>query len=141
MADAIPIREGLSLPASLLTVSAARSGGPGGQGVNTTDSRVSLRFALSRSDLPYDVHARLRTIGKRWLLDDGDLLIVCDVTRSQHQNLSKAREKLADAVRQALLPPPPPRRKTRPTTGSKERRLAGKARRSTVKSNRGRVDE
>jgi ribosome-associated protein len=140
--DPLPITAEVVLPASDLVVTTARSGGPGGQGVNTTDSRVALRFLLSRSTaLAPDVAQRLLALRRRWRVDDGDLLVVCDVTRSQHQNLLHARNRLADAVREALAPPPAPRRPTRPTKGSAERRLQEKARRSSLKAHRGRVDD
>lgn len=142
MADALHIAEGIVVPSADLEVTTARSSGPGGQGVNTTDSRVALRFFLSRSQaLTPAVAGRLLALRRRWVVDGGDLLIVCDETRSQHQNLLHARNRLIDAVREALVPPPPPRRATRPTKGSKERRLQEKARRSSIKAGRGRIDD
>jgi ribosome-associated protein len=136
------LRSGFVLPASELTERFSRSSGPGGQGVNTTDSRVELRWhvlespALARLS---EVH-RLRVesaLGDR--LVSGDLIIVASEQRSQRQNRVAARNRLADLLRQALLPPPPPRRPTRPTRGSQQRRLNAKKQRGSTKSRRGPV--
>jgi ribosome-associated protein len=141
MSEPLNIDEGITVPGSDLEVTYARSGGPGGQHVNTTDTRVRLRFALARTTaLRDDVKERLRDKARVWLTDDGDLLLTCDATRSRLQNLEQARERLADAIR-ASLRPPKPRRPTRPTGGSKLRRLAGKKVRKDVKAGRGRVRE
>ncbi|HXH79316.1 alternative ribosome rescue aminoacyl-tRNA hydrolase ArfB [Nocardioides sp.] len=128
---------GLTIPDSDLVERFSRSPGPGGQSVNTTDSRVELeldvRTATSLSDLQ-----RARAL-KRW--PDGVIAIAASEHRSQHRNRAAARERLADLLREALAPPPPPRRATRPTRGSKERRLKAKKERSHIKSMRGRVTD
>ena len=139
MADALPVNDRLVIPADELDVSYARSGGPGGQHVNTTDTRVRLRFALSRTTVLGDeVRARLSAAAGPWLTHDGDLLITCDTSRSRLQNLEEARERLAQAIRAALVRPKP-RRPTRPTRGSQQRRLETKKGRKAVKSGRGKV--
>lgn len=139
MSEPLLITDRIVIPAADLDVTYARSGGPGGQHVNTTDTRVRLRFALARTTaLRDDVKARLRDKARVWLTDDGDLLLTCDTSRSRLQNLEEARERLADAVR-ASLTPPKPRRPTRPTGGSRLRRLAGKKSRKDIKAGRGRV--
>jgi ribosome-associated protein len=139
--EPLPVTERIVIPADDLDVTVARSGGPGGQAVNTTDSRVRLRFALSTSTVLVEpVKARLREQRRSWLTADGDLLLTSDVHRSQHDNLAEVRQRLADAIRAALVPPKP-RRKTKPTLGSQRRRREAKERRKAVKAGRGRVTE
>ena len=118
----------------------SRSGGPGGQSVNTADSRVELSFDVLRSpSLP--AHLRDRAVGRLGgRLVDGVLTIAASEYRSQHRNREAARARLVDVLTQATAPPAPKRRPTRPTRGSKERRLAGKKRRSETKSLRRRPD-
>jgi ribosome-associated protein len=139
MASPLPITERIVIPGEDLDVTTARSGGPGGQHVNTTDTRVRLRFALETCTVLSDpVKARLRQQCAAWLTSDGDLVVTSDATRSQHQNLEAARDRLADAVRRALVPPKP-RRATQPTRGSQVKRLKTKKVRKDVKAGRGRV--
>lgn len=139
MADALPVTEEIVIPGEDLEVTAARSGGPGGQAVNTTDSRIRLRFALgTTAALSEPVKQRLRAARSGWLTRDGDLVLTCDVHRSRHQNLEEARERLADAVREALVPPKP-RRKTKPTAGARARRKQAKDARKRIKEQRGRI--
>ena len=129
------------LPARELHWRFSRSSGPGGQGVNTADSRVELSFDLARSP---SLLAHLRDRAERRLsgrLVDGVLTVVAAEHRSQLRNRDAARERLAATLREALAPDPPPRRPTRPTQGSKRRRLDAKARRSAVKRLRGRPSE
>ncbi|GAB7080488.1 alternative ribosome rescue aminoacyl-tRNA hydrolase ArfB [Megalodesulfovibrio paquesii] len=124
-----------------LQFSAARASGPGGQHVNTTDSKVLLRFNIAES-------ASLSPARKAVLLDklarrldaEGAVLVTAQESRSQHANKELARTKLAALLRQALTPRAP-RRATRPTLASKERRLTAKKIASTRKKNRGRVEE
>lgn len=119
----------------------SRSSGPGGQGVNTTDSRVEVTFDVARSSsVPEDLRPRLLTrLAPR--LVDGRLTVVAAEERRQLANRKSARERLAQLLREAAAPPPPKRRPTKPTRGSKERRLAGKKRRSDIKRGRGRPTE
>jgi ribosome-associated protein len=141
MADPLPIDALLVIPGEELEVTAARSGGPGGQSVNTAETRVRLRFALSTTTaLRPDVKARLRDQNRAWLTDAGDLVLTSDVHRSRARNLDEVRERLADAIRKALVRPVP-RRPTKPTSSSKRRRLQDKKRRGDVKSGRGKVRE
>lgn len=129
------------LPARELHWRFSRSSGPGGQGVNTADSRVELSFDLAGSpSLP--PHLRERALQRlRGRLVDGVLTVVAAEHRSQLRNRAAARERLATALRAALAPDPPARRPTRPTAGSKRRRLDAKARRGAVKRLRGRPSE
>ena len=135
MADDLQITRTLVVPGSELTERFSRSSGPGGQGVNTTDSRVELVWDVSSTALPTQVRARLleRLAGR---LADAVLVVVASEHRSQLQNRRAARERLADLVRSAALPPPPKRRPTRPTRGSQRRRLDAKKRRGEVKRGR-----
>lgn len=131
---------GVDVPADELRWRFSRSGGPGGQSVNTADSRVELSFDVLRSpSLP--AHLRDRAVGRLGgRLVDGVLTIAASEYRSQHRNREAARARLVDVLTQATAPPAPKRRPTRPTRGSKERRLAGKKRRGETKSLRRRPD-
>jgi len=135
-------RSGFVVPASELLERFSRSSGPGGQGVNTTDSRVELRWRVLGSPALARVSEAQR-LRVEWALNDrlvsGELIIFASEHRSQRQNRVAARNRLAEALRQALLPPPPPRRATRPTRGSQRRRLEAKKQRGTTKSGRGQV--
>lgn len=128
---------GLVIGAGELTERFSRASGPGGQGVNTTDSRVqlSLNIRACTAFNPAQRRRLLRNLAAR-LDDDGMLTVVAQTERSQRQNRAAARTRLAELIRQALMPPPPKRRKTRPTRGSVERRLAAKKRRSAIKRHR-----
>jgi len=135
-------RSGFVVPAGELLERFSRSSGPGGQGVNTTDSRVELRWQVVGSPalggLPQAQRIRVEsTLADR--LVSGELIIFASEHRSQRQNRVAARNRLAEALRQALLPPPPPRRATRPTRGSQRRRLEAKRQRGSTKSGRGQV--
>jgi ribosome-associated protein len=101
----------------------SRSSGPGGQGVNTTDSRVELSVDLARSpSVPEELRDRLlRRLGGR--LTDGVLTIVASEHRSQLRNREAAMQRLAELLADATSPPAPPRRPTRPTKSARQRRL------------------
>lgn len=114
----------------------SRASGPGGQHVNTTDSRVQLSWNVAASPSLNDAQrARLlRRLQDR--LVDGVLTITSSERRSQLLNRQTARERLAEIVTEALRPPAPPRRPTRPTRGSQERRIASKKLRGDTKRDR-----
>ncbi|MDP4948275.1 MAG: aminoacyl-tRNA hydrolase, partial [Cyanobium sp. MAG_102] len=110
---------------------------PGGQNVNTTDSRVELVFDLAASEaLPPALQARAlqRLEGK---LVEGCVVIAASEHRSQWQNRVAAQRRLVELLLEAIKPPPPPRRATRPTRGSVQRRLAAKKQRGAIKGRRG----
>jgi len=119
----------------------SRSSGPGGQGVNTADSRVELSLDLARTTALGPVQ-RARVLERlRRRLVDGVLTVTASEQRSQLQNREAARERLAKILAGALAPPPPPRRPTRPTRGAVERRIADKKRRGQTKRARRSIDD
>ena len=128
----IRINDSIAIPDAELAVTFARSGGPGGQNVNKVSSKAVLRWrALETNALPFEAKARLLDQVK--LTNDGELVISCDETRDQAQNISIAEERLRRIVLAALVRPKT-RHKTRPSRGSKERRLREKSVRSDRKS-------
>jgi ribosome-associated protein len=116
-----------------------RASGPGGQNVNKVSSAVQLRFDARRSRALSDpVAVRLMRLAGSKLTQDGVIVITAQRFRDQARNRVDAQERLAELIREALVPPTP-RRATRPTLASKKRRLEGKAKRSGVKAMRGSV--
>lgn len=134
--DDLVATRSLVIPAAELSERFSRSSGPGGQGVNTADSRVELSWDIEGSAvLGPTVRTRLlANLAGR--LVDGVLTVACQEHRTQLANRRAARIRLADLVAQASAPPPRERRPTRPTRGSKERRLSDKKRRSETKRGR-----
>lgn len=128
--------QGLVIPAAELVERFSRSPGPGGQSVNTTDTRVELIWDPGGSGV-LDDRQRARVVAR----GEGPIVVVAHEHRSQHRNRMAARERLAARVRELLAPPPPPRRPTKPTRGSKERRLETKRQRGNTKRLRGAVED
>ena len=130
MSAAVPQIE---IPEAELRWRFSRSSGPGGQHVNTTDSRVSLSWDLEASaalDETQRARARRRLAGD---LVDGVLTVHASEHRSQARNRDVARDRLGAIVRAAVAPPPPRRRPTRPTKASQARRVETKKRRAETK--------
>jgi len=132
------ISRSVVVPAHELRWRFSRSGGPGGQSVNTSDSRVELSFDVARSGAlsPLLRNRALERLSGR--LDDGVLTIAASEHRSQLRNREAALARLAELLRSAIAPPAPARRRTRPTAGARERRLAEKRHRAEIKRARGR---
>jgi len=130
----VPVRGGLVIPAAELQWRFSRSSGPGGQGVNTADSRVTLTWDLEASP----ALAAHPTWRRRALERLGPTVVMhASEHRAQLANREAAAARLAALVRTATDPPPPPRRPTRATRASQERRIADKKRRGQVKRLRG----
>jgi len=130
----------VSVPEHELVWRFSRSSGPGGQSVNTTDSRVELLFDLAGSpSVPERLRARaLERLARRQV--DGKVRVTASEYRSQLRNREAARARLAELLERAFAPPAPRRRPTKPTRGAVERRLAGKRRRAELKSLRRRPE-
>ena len=141
MDEGLRIGRSVVVPDRELTERFSRSSGPGGQGVNTTDSRVELSFDVARSpSLPEATRARMlaRLEGR---LVDGVVTVTASEHRAQLANRRAARERMAELLTTAAAPPPRPRRPTKPSRAADQRRLEEKRRRSeTKRSRRGRWD-
>jgi ribosome-associated protein len=134
---ALIINDKVQVPLSELTFTASRSSGPGGQHVNTTDSRIQVRWNVLDSAALTETEKALvqNTLASR-LTEAGDLILASDTHRSQRRNREEVTERLAGLVREALIPPKP-RKKTKPTRASKEKRLDEKRKKSRTKKDRG----
>jgi ribosome-associated protein len=127
---------GLLIPAAELVERFSRSSGPGGQSVNTTDSRVELSWDVARSVTLSDAHRERLLERLAGRLTDGVLTIAASEHRSQLQNRAAARNRLQHMLAAALEPPSPPRRATRPSRAARARRVADKRRRGELKAAR-----
>lgn len=131
----IRINDEILIPASELHWSFSKSSAPGGQGVNTTDSRVRLSWnVVETKALPDEL--KRRALERLKLEHDGEISVVAEAERSQLQNRLAALDRMRDVIEAAVAPPPPPRRKTRPTRQSREDRIAEKKHHSEIKRNR-----
>jgi ribosome-associated protein len=132
----LAVNDDLGIPRSELTYRATRSGGPGGQHVNTSSTRVELAWDVERSpSLNDEQRARLREKLANRINTEGVLLLASSEHRSQLQNREAATARLVELVRAALVIPKP-RKKTRPSRAQREARLQAKKRRSEIKRHR-----
>ena len=133
MTGPLRVTRSVVIPERELTWRFSRSSGPGGQSVNTADSRVELSLDVARTTAlgPVQRARVLERLSRR--LVDGVLTVKASEPRSQLRNREAALERMAKTLAAALAPPPPRRRPTRPTRGAVERRLADKKRRARTK--------
>jgi ribosome-associated protein len=132
----VRVNDRLTIPAAELSWRFSRSSGPGGQGVNTTDSRVELSWDLAGSPLLPPAWKERALVRLEPRLVHGVLTVVASEHRSQLRNREAAAARLANLVAAAVAPPPRARRATRPSKGAVERRIADKKRRGETKKNR-----
>lgn len=136
VSEDLRVTPGLVVPAAELRERFSRSGGPGGQAVNTADSRVELRFDVARSP-SLSEQARARALDRlAGRLVDGVLIVTASEHRSQLRNRQAARARLAALLREAVAPPQRARRATGPSRAARERRLSDKRRRGELKRSR-----
>ena len=120
--------------------SAIRAQGAGGQNVNKVSSAVHLRFDIAASSLPVEIKERLLALSDSRITQSGVLVLKAQQHRTQEMNRSDALARLQEVV-DSVAVPPKARRATKPTFGSKQRRLEGKSLRSDIKNLRGKVQE
>jgi len=134
---ALVINDKVNIPLSELAYTASRSSGPGGQHVNTTDTRIQVRWNVKESAALSDAERTLlvKNLASR-LTEAGDLILAGDTHRSQRRNREDVTQRLVVLVREALIPPKP-RKKTRPSRASREKRLEEKHKKARTKKDRG----
>ena len=130
------VTDTISIDDSELSETFVRASGPGGQNVNKLSTAAQLRFDTRRVTLAPDIAARLNRLAGQRMTKDGVIVIHAQRFRTQERNRADAIDRLLELLREAAVRPTP-RRATKPTFGSKQRRLEGKKRRSDVKSKRG----
>lgn len=134
--DGIDLAPGVHVPQSAVRIAFSRSGGPGGQNVNKVNSKAEIWLKL---DAIVGMHPeaveRLKALAGRKVTDAGELHIIAEASRSQHQNREDALTRIRQLVLQAMVRPKP-RKATKPSKAAKRRRLDAKKKRSQIKSNR-----
>ncbi len=140
MPDDIVVRGSIVIPQSEITWRFSRSSGPGGQGVNTTDSKAQLVFDLA-STTSLSVHLKARALERlSTTLVDGCIVITASEQRSQLQNRRAAEARLVETLKQAIAPPPRKRRPTKPSRAATDRRIKAKKSRGETKRLRRTLD-
>lgn len=131
----IRLAPGVSVPEGEISMKAIRSSGPGGQNVNKRSTKIELRLHIDALNLPPDARKRLLRLAGSRLTQEGELIITSEGERSQKRNREEALSRLQELVAQAMVRPKP-RKPTKPSRGSKERRLQAKREQSEKKAAR-----
>ena len=129
------VSHNLAIDEDDIDIAFVRASGPGGQNVNKLATAAQLRFDTNRIALPEDARARLARLAGQRMTKEGVIVIHAQRFRTQERNRADAIDRLLELLRESLVRPTP-RRATKPTLGSKQRRLEGKKRRGDIKAGR-----